>query len=76
MLDCQIATTSDISLVRKAISRPKENILEYGPLRSPYLSQLGQAVRDRFGQLGVLGKLFGSARLAAAQLGEWCADSL
>lgn len=74
MLDCQIATTSDLSLVRKAISRPQENIIEYGQLRSPYLTQLGQAIKDRFGELDVLAKLFDSARLAAAELGEWCAD--
>lgn len=76
MLDSQIATTSDLSLVRKAISRPRENIIEYGRVRSPYLTQLGQALQDRFGELHVLGKLFDSARLAAAQLGEWCADRL
>lgn len=76
MLDCQIATTSDLSLVRKAISRPQENIIEYGRLRSPYLTQLGQAIKDRFGELDVLAKLFDSARLAAAELGEWCADRL
>lgn len=76
MLDCQIATTSDLSLVRKAISRPQENIVEYGRLRSPYLTQLGQALRDRFGELDVLAKLFDSARLASAELGEWCADRL
>ena len=76
MLDCQIATTSDLSLVRKAISRPRENIIEYGRMRSPYLTQLGQALKDRFGELDVLGKIFDSARLAAAELGEWCADRL
>ena len=76
MLDCQIATTSDLSLVRKAISRPKESIIEYGPPRSPYSTQLGQVLRDRFGELDVLGRLFDSARLAAARLGEWCADRL
>lgn len=76
MLDCQIATTSDLSLVRKAISRPQENIVEYERLRSPYLTQLGQAIKDRFGELDVLAKLFDSAQLAAAELGEWCADRL
>ena len=76
MLDSQIATTSDLSLLRKAISRPKENIIEYGRLRSPYLTQLGQALQDKFGEIDVLGKLFDSARLAAAELGEWCADRL
>lgn len=76
MLDSQIATTSDLSLVRKAISRPQENIIEYGRLLSPYLTQLGQAIKDRFGDLDVLAKLFDSARLAAAELGEWCADRL
>ena len=76
MLNSQIATTSDLSLVRKAISRPKENIIEYGRLRSPYLTQLGQALQDKFGEIDVLGKLFDSARLAAAELGEWCADRL
>lgn len=76
MLDCQIATTSDLSLVHKAISRPQENVVEYGRLRSPYLTQLGQALKDRFGELDVLSKLFDSARLAAAELGEWCADRL
>lgn len=76
MLNSQIATTSDLSLVRKAISRPKENIIEYGRLRSPYLTELGQALQDKFGEIDVLGKLFDSARLAAAELGEWCADRL
>ena len=42
MLDCQIATAADLSLLRMSVSRPKENIVKYnvciiGPLTTPFV---------------------------------------
>lgn len=42
MLDCQIATAADLSLLRMSVSRPKENIVKYnvrtfGPLITAFV---------------------------------------
>ena len=74
MLDCQIATASDLSLVRNSISRPNENIVEYGKLRCPYATPLCALLKDKFGDMEVFSSLFTNAQDAASSLGEWCAD--
>lgn len=76
MLDCQIATASDLSLVRNSISRPNELVVEYKKLRSPYATPLCALLKDRFGDIEVLSGLFTIARDATSYLGEWCADHL
>ena len=74
MLNCQIATASDLSLVRNSISRPDESIVEYSKLRYPYETSLCALLKARFGDMEVLSGLFAFARDATSYLGEWCAD--
>ncbi len=74
MLHCQIATTSDLSLVRMSISRPNESVAAYKPLSYAYLTPLASELKMAFGDTGALDKLFKFAREATSQLGEWCAD--
>lgn len=74
MLNCQIATASDLSLVRNSISRPNESIVEYSKLRYPYETSLCALFKAKFGDMEVLSGLFAFARYATSYLGEWCAD--
>lgn len=76
MLHCQIATASDLSLLRNSISRPNESIAVYKRLQYPYETPLCSKLKAKFGHLEVLSKNFKNAREATSQLGEWCADSL
>ena len=76
MLHSQIATTSDLSLLRMSISRPDESIAIYGRLVYAYDTPLCSSLKAKFGDLEVLVKFFRNAREATSQLGEWCADQL
>lgn len=74
MLHCQIATASDLSLLRMSISRPNESVAAYEKLRYPYMTRLGAALKEKFGEIEALSRLFRFSREATSQLGEWCAD--
>lgn len=74
MLDCQIATAADMSLVRNSASRPKESIVQYERLRAPYLTPLTAQLKEMFGDLEAVRKTLAFAIDATSQLGEWCAD--
>lgn len=76
MLHCQIATASDLSLLRMSISRPDESLAVYGRLAYAYDTPLCSSLKAKFGDLEALAKFFRNAREAASQLGEWCADHL
>jgi len=76
MLHCQIATTSDLSLVRMSISRPNESIAAYKPLSHAYLTPLAIKLKTESGDMEALDKLFKFAREATSQLGEWCANQV
>ena len=74
MLDCQIATTSDLSLVRMSISRPVEHVAVYKPLTHAYITPLASELEKTFGGMEAVEKLIKFTREATSQLGEWCAD--
>ena len=76
MLHSQIATTSDLSLLRMSISRPDESLAVYRRLVYAYDTPLCSSLRARFDDLESLAKVFRNAREATSQLGEWCADHL
>lgn len=76
MLHCQIATTSDLSLVRMSISRPNESVAVYKPLSHAYLTPLATKLKSESGDMVALDKLFKFAREATSQLGDWCADQV
>ena len=76
MLHSQIATTSDLSLLRMSISRPDESLAVYRRLAYPYDTPLCSSLKARYDDLESLAKIFKNAREATSQLGEWCADHL
>lgn len=57
-----------------SISRPNENIAVYEKLRYPYVTRLSAALKEKFGEIEALSKIFKFTREATSQLGEWCAD--
>ena len=76
MTHCQIATASDLSLLRHSISRPNETIGVYDRLEYGYDTPLSVLLKEKFGDLKGLAKSFKQARVATSKLGEWCADQV
>ena len=76
MLHCQIATASNLALLRASVNRPNENIAAYRPLRRPYDTTLNAKMKSGFKDIVGLTKLFEFSRAATSELGEWCADQL
>ncbi|KAL9613891.1 MAG: hypothetical protein Q9167_001569 [Letrouitia subvulpina] len=76
MLHCQIATTSDLSLLRMSVSRPEEQIAVYAKLRFPYFTPLSDSLKARYPGLELLNKIFKFVQEATSELGEWCADQV
>ncbi|KZF23112.1 hypothetical protein L228DRAFT_219379 [Xylona heveae TC161] len=76
LLCSQIATTSDLALLQKSVSRPLEIIGTYDPPPSAYETPLHQQLKSVCGDVEVFSKLFFRAKEATAELGPWCADRL
>ena len=76
MLHSQIATASDLSLLRMSISRPHESLAVYRRLLYAYDTPLCSSLKARFGDIEALARCFRNSREATSQLGDWCADHL
>ena len=76
MLHCQIATASNLALLRMSVSRPHESIAAYKPLRRPHDTNLNAKLKVGFKDMVGLTRLFKYAREATSELGEWCADQM
>ena len=76
MLHCQIATASDLSLLRNSISRPNESIAVYQRFENTESTPLYEMMKAKFGDLEGLAKSFRHAQSAASELGQWCADQV
>ncbi|KAL8788944.1 MAG: hypothetical protein Q9195_007060 [Heterodermia aff. obscurata] len=74
MLDCQIATAADLSLLRMSVSRPKEKAVTYSRLRAAYLTPLCARLKETFGDLESVQRVLAFSMEATSELGEWCAD--
>lgn len=74
MLDCQIATAADLSLVRMSISRPEEKVAKYPRLQALYTTPLCAQLKKTFGDLQAVKRVATFAQEATSELGEWCAD--
>ncbi|KAF1965214.1 endoribonuclease dcr-1 [Bimuria novae-zelandiae CBS 107.79] len=74
MLNCKIATTSDVTLASNSINRPTEEIARYSRLPSGYETAFHQELKARYGHMSVFEKLFTKAKLYASELGRWAAD--
>ncbi|KAJ4352331.1 Dicer-like protein 1 [Didymosphaeria variabile] len=74
MLDCKIATTSDITLAANAINKPTEEIARYTRLPAGYETKLHRELKARFGHMSVFAKLFNQSKRFASELGRWASD--
>lgn len=74
LLDSQIATTSNPTLLRKFIKRPTEKVWAYNRPEAPFATDLFKTMKDHFGELGSLIAVFRFAWNASSELGKWCAD--
>lgn len=74
MLDSQIATTLDLTLLRQFIKQPREKVWTYNRLGAPFATELFKTMKDRFGDLSSLETVFRFAWNASSELGRWCAD--
>ncbi|KAH7063345.1 type III restriction enzyme, res subunit family protein, partial [Macrophomina phaseolina] len=73
-LHCRIATTANPDLLRKTISRPHEEVVEYAPLQTPFETTLYKEMRDKFRDVRAFHALFQSSKEATSELGPWCSD--
>lgn len=76
MLHCQIATATDLALLRTSISRPKEHVAEYKALPPPYMTPLCAELDSKYADMEYLSRLLRISKEAASELGEWAADRL
>lgn len=74
LLDSQIATTSNLTLLRQFVKRPTEKVWAYDRLEAPYATELFKTMKDRFGDMSSLESVFRFAWDASSELGKWCAD--
>lgn len=74
MLHCKIATTSDLSLLQKTISRPSEEVAFYPRLQQPFETPLNQKLMARFDDMDAFRSIFFDSRDATSGLGRWAAD--
>ncbi|WEW60952.1 Dicer-like protein 1 [Emydomyces testavorans] len=70
----QIATASNLSLLRQTVARPNEQLWTYDRLGKPFQTQLYKDLHSRFGDVRALEKFFAYALDASSALGAWCAD--
>lgn len=74
LLDSQIATTSNPTLLQKSVARPEEETWLYDRLEAPIETELYQKLSSQFGNISVLENVFRYSYEASSSLGRWCAD--
>ncbi|KAL1967917.1 hypothetical protein VTN77DRAFT_2334 [Rasamsonia byssochlamydoides] len=74
LLDSQIATTSNLTLLRQVVNRPTEQVWKYPRLDPPFKTALYECLETRFGDVECLAKIFKFSLNASSELGEWCSD--
>lgn len=74
LLDSQIATTSNLTLLRETVSRPAEQAWTYDRLQPHFKTTLYEELESRFGDIESLKKIFQFAWDASSELGRWCSD--
>lgn len=76
LLDSQIATASNLALLKKSVARPREQVWTYDRLKPPLETELYRELKSRFGDITVFDKLFRFAYDASSTLGKWCSDQV
>lgn len=74
LLHSQIATASDLALLRQFVNRPAEEVWTYDSLPTAFETPLYQELNMLFGDMWDLRKLFRFAKEATSTLGSWCSD--
>lgn len=74
ILNSQIATASNLSLLRRTIAKPIEECWVYDRLDQPFETELYKKLHSRFGNVQALAKAFTFSLDASSTLGSWCAD--
>lgn len=74
MMDSQIATASNLALLRQAVARPTEDLWEYDRLGLPFETELYKYLHRQYGDISTLDKLFKFSLEASSTLGSWCSD--
>ena len=73
LLDCKIATTTDMSFAQ-VMKRPEELMISYDALHQPHDTGLLYLAKESFGHIEVFAKIFDECPTIARELGSWCAD--
>ncbi|KAF2083173.1 dicer-like protein 1 [Saccharata proteae CBS 121410] len=76
LLHCRIATTANMALLRKTISKPEEEVAFYPRLSKPFETPFQQKLMAEFADLEALKPIFETSKLATRELGAWCSDML
>ena len=74
LLYSRIATTKDLTLLRKTVHRAEDEILRYTLPVHTTATQLYRELQERFRGLDILDKMFQRARDISDHLGSWCSD--
>lgn len=76
VLDCRIATASDLSLLRLVTSRPSEAVWIYKRLELEGNTALTERLISQFPQVSAFATLIRQSRRAKSELGDWSADQV
>jgi endoribonuclease Dicer len=74
LLDSRISTTSNLTLLRQVVSRPREQVWKYRRLGPTFKTALYECLESRFGDMDCLSKTFTFSFIATSELGEWCSN--
>lgn len=74
LLDAEIATATNLNLLRQSVARPTEEAWLYDRLDLPFETDLHKELRSRFGDILAFEKLFRFSFEASSTLGAWCSD--
>jgi endoribonuclease Dicer len=75
-MNCRIATTENLSLLRDFVRKPVEEEWVYKKLPPPFMTELSKALKIKYGDILALKKVFEFSWTASSELGTWCADQV
>lgn len=76
LLDSQIATASNLQLLRQTVAKPTEQSWIHDRLDLAFETELHKKLKTRFGDIPAFERLFRFTHDASSTLGAWCSDWL
>ncbi|KAJ6133995.1 dicer-like protein 1 [Penicillium sp. IBT 18751x] len=76
LLDSEIATTSNLTLLRQFVRKPEEETWTYNKLDPPFPTELYRQIERGFGRVKALKPILQFSLNATSELGTWCADQV